>query len=369
MKIRKEFPRGHTGARPRVDHAVRRRPPELPRLAADRRRRATPCRPSSRRAPTASPTAASATGRSTPTGPAAATPAPASTCAARGDSDGVIVDEYTPQEQRDVCEVIAWLAAQPWCTGNVGMTGISWTGFNSLQVAALRPPALKAIVTLMSTDDRYADDVHYKGGCVSGLDMLPWGGTMLHFNALPPHPQVVGARAGASAGSSAWRRTATGPRPGSPTSAATPTGSTARSARTSAAIEAAVYAIGGWTDGYHNAVLRLLAGLRGPRKGLIGPWSHCLSQPGRAGAGDRLPPGGAALLGPLAQGHRHRHHGRAPAARLDGGLRRAGAAHRRASRAAGWPRSSGPRRASSAASWRAERRHDSTTHRRAETRG
>jgi len=54
----------------------------------------------------------------------------------------------------------------------------------------------------MSTDDRYADDVHYKGGCVSGLDMLPWGGTMLHFNALPAHPQVVGGegwkRAGAS---------------------------------------------------------------------------------------------------------------------------------------------------------------------------
>ena len=150
-----------------------------------------------------------------------------------GDSEGVILDEYTAQEQRDVCEVIAWLAAQPWCSGNVGMTGISWTGFNSLQVAALRPPALKAVITLMSTDDRYADDVHYKGGCVSGLDMLAWGGTMLHFNALPAHPQVVGTAGWRSAGSSAWAPISTGPRPGSPTSAAMPTGNTARSAKTS----------------------------------------------------------------------------------------------------------------------------------------
>ncbi len=192
-----------------------------------------------------------------------------------GDSEGLILDEYTAQEQRDVCEVIAWLAAQPWCSGNVGMTGISWTGFNSLQVAALRPPALKAVITLMSTDDRYADDVHFKGGCVSGLDMLAWGGTMLHFNALPAHSQVVGAavwrerwleRLGANFDwTETWlahqRRDAYWKH-----------GSVCEDF---GAIEAAVYAIGGWTDGYHNAVMRLLAGLPGPRKGLIGPWSHC----------------------------------------------------------------------------------------------
>ena len=78
-----------------------------------------------------------------------------------GESDGLLADEYAAQEQRDLLEVIAWIAAQPWCDGNVGMTGISWGGFNSLQLAALRPPALKAIITTMSTDDRYADDVHY----------------------------------------------------------------------------------------------------------------------------------------------------------------------------------------------------------------
>ena len=110
-----------------------------------------------------------------------------------GESDGLLEDEYLPQEQSDACEVIAWIAAQPWCTGAVGMIGISWSGFNSLQVAARRPPALKAIVTLCSTDDRYADDVHYDGGCV-GSDMLQWAASMLGWNGWPPDPAIVGER-------------------------------------------------------------------------------------------------------------------------------------------------------------------------------
>ena len=83
-----------------------------------------------------------------------------------GESDGLMLDEYTKQELDDAVEVIAWLAGQAWCSGAVGMMGISWGGFNALQVAALRPPALKAIITLCSTDDRYSDDIHYKGGCL-----------------------------------------------------------------------------------------------------------------------------------------------------------------------------------------------------------
>ena len=59
-----------------------------------------------------------------------------------GESDGLLWDEYLKQEQDDALEVIAWIAAQPWCSGSVGMVGISWGGFNGLQVAARRPPAL-----------------------------------------------------------------------------------------------------------------------------------------------------------------------------------------------------------------------------------
>ena len=109
-----------------------------------------------------------------------------------GDSDGVLTDEYTQQEQDDALEILAWLAEQPWCDGKLGMWGISWGGFNALQIAARRPPGLGAIMTLCSTDDRYADDVHYRGGCVLALDMLHWASSMLTWNARPPDPRLYG---------------------------------------------------------------------------------------------------------------------------------------------------------------------------------
>jgi pimeloyl-ACP methyl ester carboxylesterase len=101
----------------------------------------------------------------------------------------LLFDEYAKQEQDDGVEVIAWLAAQPWCSGTVGMMGISWGGFNGLQIAARRPPALKAIVTICSTDDRYADDAHYMGGT-----LLSWTSGRRSFSAmcLPPDPMLAG---------------------------------------------------------------------------------------------------------------------------------------------------------------------------------
>ena len=111
-----------------------------------------------------------------------------------GDSDGILTDEYSEQEHRDALEVIGWLAEQPWCSGAVGMMGISWSGFNSLQVAALRPPALRAIITACSTDDRYDNDVHYYGGVPLGYYLLPWASAMMAFNVRPPDPAIVGDR-------------------------------------------------------------------------------------------------------------------------------------------------------------------------------
>src|SRR5690625_1496891 len=108
-----------------------------------------------------------------------------------GDSDGILLDEYLLQEQLDGVAVVEWLAAQPWCTGKVGMIGKSWGGFTGLQVAAHAPEALKAVITLMSTDDRYADDVHYRGGTVLASEMLYWATTMLAYNVRPPDPRFV----------------------------------------------------------------------------------------------------------------------------------------------------------------------------------
>ena len=72
-----------------------------------------------------------------------------------GSSGGVALDEYTEAETRDGYDAVEWLAAQPWCDGAVGMWGISYGGFTSIQVAKLRPPHLRAIVPIQATDDRY----------------------------------------------------------------------------------------------------------------------------------------------------------------------------------------------------------------------
>jgi putative CocE/NonD family hydrolase len=190
-----------------------------------------------------------------------------------GESDGILEDEYTEQEQEDALELIAWLAEQPWCTGAVGMWGISWGGFNALQVAAHRPPALKAIMTLCSTDDRYADDVHYRGGCVLALDMLHWASSMMTWNARPPDPRLAGEN---------WRETWLD-RLEAANAWIEPWLSHQRRdeywkqgsvCEDYSAMECPVYAVGGFADGYTNAVPRLLERLSVPRKGLIGPWAH-----------------------------------------------------------------------------------------------
>ncbi|MGQ0603823.1 MAG: CocE/NonD family hydrolase, partial [Anaerolineales bacterium] len=201
-----------------------------------------------------------------------------------GDSDGILYDEYLPQEQLDAVEVIAWLAQQPWCTGSVGMMGISWGGFNSLQVAARRPLALKAIITVCSTDDRYADDVHFMGGCVLASDMLWWASTMFAYNARPPDPKFVGE---------GWRAQWLARMEKTPPFVEAWLTHQRRDAfwkqgsvcEKYSDITCAVYAVGGWTDGYTNAIPRLLEGLSCPRKGLIGPWAHAypeLAEPGPA---------------------------------------------------------------------------------------
>jgi predicted acyl esterase len=189
-----------------------------------------------------------------------------------GESGGLLLDEYAKQEQDDGLEVIAWLAAQPWCTGAVGMMGISWGGFNGLQIAARRPPALKAIVTICSTDDRYADDAHYMGGTLlnAGLD---WPFFFFGSMCLPPDPLLVG---------DSWRAMWLERLRSIPLffelwlrhqrrDAYWKHGSVCEDYQ---AIQCPVYAVGGWTDAYKNAIPRLLAGLTVPRKGLIGPWAH-----------------------------------------------------------------------------------------------
>ncbi|WP_020500214.1 CocE/NonD family hydrolase [Sciscionella marina] len=200
-----------------------------------------------------------------------------------GESDGVLTDEYLEQELLDAEEILAWLARQPWCSGRTGMMGISWGGFNALQVAARRPASLGAIVTVCSTDDRYADDVHYMGGCLLG-DNLSWASAMFANNACPPDPAVVGQRwremwierlTGSGLWLDEWLRHQRRDEYWRHGSVCEDYG----------AVRCPVLAVSGWADGYSNSVFRLMTELEVPRKGLIGPWSHKyphLGEPGPA---------------------------------------------------------------------------------------
>ncbi|GAB2843220.1 CocE/NonD family hydrolase [Actinocorallia aurea] len=190
-----------------------------------------------------------------------------------GSSEGVLTGEYHPQEQQDIADVIAWLAEQPWCTGAVGMTGMSWSGCNTLHLAARRPPALKAAISVYSSDDHYGNDVHYMGGAVLAFYLAVWGHVMLSFNARTPDPAVVGdawrelwlerleanlpfsfERVGHQRRDPYWERFSVRDDPG--------------------ALEVPMLVVGGWSDAYTESALRLVRDLPGLRRGIIGPWGH-----------------------------------------------------------------------------------------------
>jgi putative CocE/NonD family hydrolase len=189
-----------------------------------------------------------------------------------GNSEGVMVDEYDVPELTDGVQVIAWLAKQPWSNGSVGMRGISWGGINSLQVAAMRPPELKAIMPMACVVNRYTDDAHYMGGAY-GEENMGWGTSFKGHMAAPPDPQVVGARWEAL-----WRQRLEA------TPAIMRTWTTHQTydsywkrgsiATDYSAITCPVYVVDGWGDPYGNIIGELLANLKVPRKGLSGPWGH-----------------------------------------------------------------------------------------------
>lgn len=188
-------------------------------------------------------------------------------------SSGVLEDEYLPIEQEDALAVFDWIVAQPWSNGNIGMFGKSWAGFNGLQVAARQHPALKTIITLMSTDDRYSDDVHYRGGCLLASDMLWWGSTMSTYQPRPQDPLVVGKdwkenwlkRLDVPPMLNQWMAHQTRDdywKHGSV-------------CEDWSLLEVPVLAIGGFRDGYTNPVWRMAEKLPNPESCcIVGPWVH-----------------------------------------------------------------------------------------------
>jgi uncharacterized protein len=198
-----------------------------------------------------------------------------------GESDGLLHDEYLRREQDDALEVIDWIARQPWCSGRVGMMGKSWGAFNALQVAARRPEALKAIIAVMGTDDRFAEDVHYSGGCLLN-DNFWWGCIMQVFNARPPDPEIVGDRwremwlerleaerfwpdiwLAHQAFDEYWKH-----------------GSVCVDYP---AVSCPAWIWGGWADLYRDSPFRLAEHLTAPHRVTVGPWAHLYPHEGIPG--------------------------------------------------------------------------------------
>lgn len=188
-----------------------------------------------------------------------------------GESDGLLKDEYLKQEQDDALEVIEWIAKQKWCDGNIGMMGKSWGGFNSLQVAARKPKNLKAIIVVGFTDDRYNDDIHYKGGCLLN-DNFWWGNIMLAYQSRFVDPKID------PNGRDKWLKRLEN-MPLWPALWLEHTlkdeywrhGSVGENYDD---IEVPVFALDGWADSYTNPVFTLMQGLKVPKKAIIGPWAH-----------------------------------------------------------------------------------------------
>jgi putative CocE/NonD family hydrolase len=184
--------------------------------------------------------------------------------------------EYSEIELDDGVEVIAQLAKLPAANGNVGMWGISWGGFNSIQVAMRKPPALKAIIALHATDDLYHDDVRYIDG---GLHLDPYTLQIDHENGLPRTPEYqldsayfrdrfeaypwVLTYLKQRVDGEFWRKNGLRYRPD--------------------ALTIPAYFIGGLLDGYRDMPLRALDYLKAPVKVEIGPWNHAWPDDGEPG--------------------------------------------------------------------------------------
>lgn len=199
-----------------------------------------------------------------------------------GDSDGVAEDEYSHQEMQDGFDVIAWIAAQDWCDGNVGMFGKSWGAYNAFQVASLRPPALKAIIPVMGCDDRWREDIHFYGGCLAN-DNFWWGSIMQLYNAMPPDPAIVGEDRWLAM----WKERLEGMRfwPAMWLEHQTHDEMWRRGSICEKYddVEVPVYFFGGWADLFRDTPFRIAEHLKGPVKIMMGPWAHLYPHEGIPG--------------------------------------------------------------------------------------
>jgi uncharacterized protein len=185
-----------------------------------------------------------------------------------GNSGGVPPPrEYSAQEQEDAERVIAWLARQSWSNGNVGMFGISWGGFNSIQMAMRRPPALKAILAIEATEALFTEDVHYMDGILH-LDEFEVAMDLDQGRSGAPKFPIDEDTLAKRMDSPPWsldyfRHQRMGPFWRAPVGRLED-------------IRIPCFLIGGLQDGYRNSLVRMLERVPAPVHAWLGPWNHDL---------------------------------------------------------------------------------------------
>ncbi len=197
-----------------------------------------------------------------------------------GDSEGHMPDMYAEHELSDARYVINWLAQQSWCNGRVGMFGTSWGGTASLQASVNAPEALKAVIAVCATHDRYEDDIHHMGGNLL-TDSIEWGATLPSILGSPPTTNVgtdwqniwrdridklafpLEAWLREESRGSYWRH-----------------GSVKHDA---AHLTVPILGVGGWSDRYSNSVMSLVDACPDLVWGVVGPWGHHYPDTGHPG--------------------------------------------------------------------------------------
>jgi putative CocE/NonD family hydrolase len=195
-----------------------------------------------------------------------------------GRSEGHAPDrEYSQHEQADAEEVISWLAHQAWSNGSVGMFGISWGGFNSIQMAMRNPPGLKAIIAIDATERLFSEDVHFIDGMMHAdeyelnVDLLT---AMSPSPAFPTDEKTLTERFDNRPWFLTYKEQ---PRDGAFWDAPV---------RPLASIHVPTFLIGGMLDGYRDSIPRMLEQITAPTRALLGPWNH--SEPHEAVPGPAI---------------------------------------------------------------------------------
>lgn len=194
-----------------------------------------------------------------------------------GSSEGAFpLREYSEQELDDAVEAIDRLSRLAASNGNVGMWGISWGGFNAIQVAMRRPPALKAILAACATDDLYHDDIHYIDGA---FHVDEWAFWFDHSKAIPRSPDYPLDEA--------YFRERFDSYPGLLTYLKQQQDGEFWGRNSLRGqydrIQVPCYLIGGLLDGYRDSIPRMLEEMKVPIKAEVGPWNHAWPDDGTPG--------------------------------------------------------------------------------------